>query len=130
MFKPKVASCLRKNSGHPHAGWHHAAIIDQLPYKSLPPPTVRQVVRPVRSVSQGAQPMSMQLSADVALRAALRIRINPPNRQSVPEITRDTGITAQASDHWRSQWQRQGQLLPASSMPTEQCSAAGRLAAV
>jgi len=74
--------------------------------------------------------MSMQLSADVALRAALRIRINPPNRQSVPEITRDTGITAQASDHWRSQWQRQGQLLPASSMPTEQCSAAGRLAAV
>jgi transposase-like protein len=56
--------------------------------------------------------------------------MSPPNRESVAEIARDTGIKAQTIYNWRSQWQRQGQLLPASSKPPEQWSAADKLAAV
>ncbi|MCP9834067.1 helix-turn-helix domain-containing protein [Cyanobium sp. Aljojuca 7A6] len=46
------------------------------------------------------------------------------------EIARDTGITAQTIYNWRSQWQKQGQLVPASTKPPEQWSAADKLAAV
>jgi hypothetical protein len=48
----------------------------------------------------------------------------------VAEIARDTGITAQTIYNWRSQWQKQGQLVPASAKPPEQWSAADKLAAV
>ena len=67
---------------------------------------------------------------DAALREAVRIRMSPPNRESVAEIARDTGITAQTIYNWRSQWKKQGQLVPASSRPPEQWSAADKLAAV
>ena len=72
----------------------------------------------------------MQPPYDATLREAVRLRMSPPNRESVAEIARDTGIKAQTIYNWRSQWQRQGQLLPASSKPPEQWSAADKLAAV
>jgi transposase-like protein len=49
----------------------------------------------------------MQPPYDAALREAVRLRMSPPNRESVAEIARDTGITAQTIDNWRSQWQKQ-----------------------
>jgi transposase-like protein len=72
----------------------------------------------------------MQPPYDDALREAVRIRMSPPNRKSVAEIARDTGITAQTIYNWRSQWQKQGLLVPASSKAPEQWSAADKLAAV
>ena len=72
----------------------------------------------------------MQPPYDAALREAVRIRMSPPNRESVAQIARDTGITAQTIYNWRSQWQKQGQLVPASPKPPEQWSAADKLAAV
>ena len=72
----------------------------------------------------------MQPPYDPALREAVRIRMSPPNRESVAEIARDTGITAQTIYNWRSRWQKQGQLVPASPRPPEQWSAADKLAAV
>ncbi len=74
--------------------------------------------------------MTMQPPYDDALRDAVRIRMSPPNRESVAQIARDTGITAQTIYKWRSQWQKQGQLVHASCKPPEQWSAADKLAAV
>jgi transposase-like protein len=72
----------------------------------------------------------MQSPYDAALWEAVRMRMSPPNRESVAEIARDTGITAQTIYNWRSQWQKQGQLVPATNRPPEQWSAADKLAAV
>lgn len=72
----------------------------------------------------------MQPPDDAVLREAVRIRMSPPNRESVAEIARDTGITAQTIYNWRSQWQKQGQLMPASAKPPEQWSVADKLSAV
>jgi len=72
----------------------------------------------------------MQPPYDAALREAVRIRMSPPNRESVAEIARDTGIRAQTIYNWRSQWQKRGQLVPASPKPPEQWSAADKLAAM
>ena len=74
--------------------------------------------------------MTMQPPYDAALREAVRIRMSPPNRESVAEIARDTGITAQTIYNWRRQWHKQGQLVPASPKPPEKWSAADKLAAV
>ena len=67
---------------------------------------------------------------DTAVRDAVRLRMSPPNRESVTEIARDTGITTQTLYNWRIQWQKQGQLVPATTRPPEQWSAADKLAAV
>jgi transposase-like protein len=48
--------------------------------------------------------------------------MSPPTRESVTEIARDTGIAAQTLYSWRSQWQKQGLLVPATSRPPEQWS--------
>ena len=72
----------------------------------------------------------MQSPYDAAQREAVRLRMSPPNRESVAEIARDTGIIAQTIYNWRSQWQKQGQLVPATNRPPEQWSAADKLAAV
>jgi transposase-like protein len=72
----------------------------------------------------------MQPPYDAALREAVRLRMSPPNRESVAEIARDTGITAQTIYSWRNRWKKQGQLVPATNRPPEQWSAADKLAAV
>jgi transposase-like protein len=56
--------------------------------------------------------------------------MSPPNRESVAEIARSTGITTQTLYNWRGQWQKQGQLVPATSKAPEQWAAADKLAAV
>jgi len=53
-----------------------------------------------------------------------------PNRESLAEITRDTGITVQTIYNWRSQWQKQDQMVPATKRSLEQWSIADNLAAV
>jgi len=67
---------------------------------------------------------------DQAMRAEIRNRMSPPNRESVAQIARDTGITTQTLYNWRSQWQKEGQLVPATAKPPEQWGAADKLAAV
>lgn len=74
--------------------------------------------------------MTMKPIYDQAVRAEIRKRMSPPNRESVAAIARSTGITSQTLYNWRSQWQKQGQLVPATSKPPEQWSAADKLAAV
>ena len=67
---------------------------------------------------------------DQAVRAEIRNRMSPPNRESVAQIARSTGITTQTLYNWRSQWQKEGQLVPATSKPPEQWGASDKLAAV
>ena len=67
---------------------------------------------------------------DAALRDAVRLRMSPPNGESVSAIARDTGIAVPTLYSWRSQWQKQGLLVPATSRPPEQWNAADKLAAV
>ena len=74
--------------------------------------------------------MTMKPTYDQAMRTEIRQRMSPPNRESVAEIARATGITSQTLYNWRSQWQKQGQLVPATSKPPEQWNAADKLAAV
>jgi transposase-like protein len=67
---------------------------------------------------------------DQAVRAEIRKRMSPPNRETVAEIARSTGITTQTLYNWRGQWQKQGQLVPATIKAPEQWAAADKLAAV
>ena len=53
-----------------------------------------------------------------------------PNHKSVAEIARSTGIAVPTIYNWRHQWQKEGQLVPASGKAPEQWSAADKLAAV
>lgn len=69
-------------------------------------------------------------SYDPALREQVRQRMSPPNRETVTEIARATGISRQTLYCWRAQWSQQGQLVPASNRPPEQWSAADKLSAV
>ena len=72
----------------------------------------------------------MQSPYDPELRAEIRQRMNPPNRESVAEIARSTGVNAQTLYRWRHRWKQEGQLVPASSKAPELWSAADKLAAV
>ncbi len=72
----------------------------------------------------------MQSPYDPELRAEIRQRMSPPNRESVAEIARSTGVNAQTLYSWRQRWKQEGQLVPATSKAPEQWSAADKLAAV
>jgi len=63
----------------------------------------------------------MQSPYDPALRAEIRQRMSPPNRESVAEIARSTGVNAQTLYSWRHRWKQEGQLVPAtrSLLPIE-----------
>lgn len=65
-----------------------------------------------------------------AVREQVLQRMSPPNRESVAEIARSTGIAVPTIYSWRHQWQKEGQLVPASGKAPEQWSAADKLAAV
>jgi transposase len=67
---------------------------------------------------------------DQTTRAAVRKRMTPPNRESVAQIARDTGITEQTLYNWRRSWQQQGDLVPATGKSAEQWSAAAKFAVV
>jgi transposase-like protein len=77
-----------------------------------------------------AQQTIMKPTDDAALRDSVRVRMSPPNRDSVSAISRDTGIAIPTLYSWRSQWQKQGLLVPATNRPPEQWSAVDKLAAV
>ena len=53
---------------------------------------------------------------DQTTRAAVRKRMSPPNRESVAQIARDTGITEQTLYNWRRSWQQQGDRGPATAV--------------
>jgi len=72
----------------------------------------------------------MKTTYDPAVRDQIRERMSPPNRESVAEIARSTGIAAPTLYSWRHRWKLEGQLVPASSKAPEQWSAADKLAAV
>jgi transposase-like protein len=65
-----------------------------------------------------------------AVREQVLQRMSPPNRESVAEIARSTGIAVPTLYSWRHRWQQEGLLVPASSKAPEQWSAAKKLAAV
>jgi transposase-like protein len=60
----------------------------------------------------------------------VRLRMSPPNSESVSAISLDTGIAIPTLYSWRSQWQKEGLLVPATNRPPEQWSAVDKLAAV
>jgi transposase len=72
----------------------------------------------------------MKTTYDPAVRDQIRERMSPPNRESVAEIARSTGIAAPTLYSWRHRWKLEGQLVPASSKAPELWSAADKLAAV
>jgi transposase-like protein len=67
---------------------------------------------------------------DAGVRELILKRMSPPNRESVAQIARDTGIHPRTLYGWRQLWQRQGQIVPASSKPSEKWSAADKFAVV
>lgn len=69
-------------------------------------------------------------SYDQELRETIRSRMSPPDRETVAEITRSTGITAQSLYNWRAHWQKQGLLVHATTKTPEQGSPAVQLASV
>ena len=72
----------------------------------------------------------MQSPYDPELRAEIRQRMSLPNRESVAEIARSTGVNAQTLYSWRLRWKQEGLLVPATSNAPEEWSAADKLAAV
>ena len=54
----------------------------------------------------------MQSPYDPALRAEIRQRMSPPNRESVAEIARSTGVNSQTLYSWRHRWKQEGKLAP------------------
>ncbi len=58
-------------------------------------PTTNKDVRPFRPIHQGAQTWLMPSPYDPELRAEIRQRMSPPNRESVADIARSTGVNAQ-----------------------------------
>lgn len=72
----------------------------------------------------------MQSPYDPELRAEIRQRMSPPNRESVAEIARSTGVNAHTLSSWRHRWKLEGQLVPATDKAPEQWSPADKLAAV
>lgn len=65
-----------------------------------------------------------------AVKADVRRRMSPPNRQSVVEIARELGIHAITLYKWRKAWRIQGEVVPASEKEAESWSAADKFTVV
>ena len=65
-----------------------------------------------------------------AVKADVRRRMSPPNRQSVVEIARELGIHAITLYKWRKAWRLQGEVVPASEKEAESRSAADKFTVV
>jgi len=50
----------------------------------------------------------------LAVQADVRKRMSPPNRQDVPQISKELGIHQSTLYKWRSNWRLQGEVVPAS----------------
>jgi transposase-like protein len=64
------------------------------------------------------------------VKADVRRRMSPPNRQSVVEIARELGIHAITLYKWRKAWRLQGEVVPASEKEAESWSAADKFTVV
>jgi transposase-like protein len=65
-----------------------------------------------------------------AVKADVRRRMSPPNRQSVVEIARELGIHAITLYKWRKAWRLQGEVVPASEKEAEGWRAADKFTVV
>ena len=65
-----------------------------------------------------------------AVKADVRRRMSPPNRQSVVEIARELGIHAITLYKWRKAWRLQGEVVPASEKEAESWSAGDKFTVV
>ena len=65
-----------------------------------------------------------------AVKADVRHRMSPPNRQSVVEIARELVIHAITLYKWRKGWRLQGEVVPASEREAESWSAADKFTVV
>jgi len=65
----------------------------------------QQTCPPCLTDPPGAKPCVMQSPYSPALRAEIRQRISSPNRESVAEIARSTGVNAQTLNSWHHRWE-------------------------
>ena len=49
-----------------------------------------------------------------AVQADVHKRMSPPNRQDVPQISKELGIHQSTLYKWRSNWRLEGEVVPAS----------------
>ncbi|WP_254934929.1 transposase [Cyanobium sp. WAJ14-Wanaka] len=65
-----------------------------------------------------------------AVRADVRRRMSPPQRQSVARISKELGIHILTLYRWRRTWRLQGEVVPASEREPEAWSAADKFTVV
>ena len=65
-----------------------------------------------------------------AIKADVRRRMSPPQRQSVAQISAELGIHVVTLYNWRKAWRLQGEVVPASEKEPEGWSAADRFTVV
>ena len=65
-----------------------------------------------------------------AVKADVRRRMSPPNRQNVVDIAQELGIHAITLYKWRKAWRLQGEVVPASEKEAESWSAADKFTVV
>ncbi len=66
----------------------------------------------------------------LAVQADVRKRMSPPNRQDVPQISKELGIHRSTLYQWRSNWRLQGEVVPASEKAPDRWSAADKFTVV
>jgi transposase-like protein len=66
----------------------------------------------------------------LAVQADVRKRMSPPNRQDVPQISKELGIHRSTLYQWRSNWRLQGEVVPASEKDPDSWSAADKFTVV
>ena len=65
-----------------------------------------------------------------AVQADVRKRMSPPNRQDVPQISKELGIHRSTLYNWRKLWRLQGEVVPASEKDPDRWSAADKFTVV
>jgi transposase-like protein len=65
-----------------------------------------------------------------AIKADVRRRMSPPNRESVARISEETGIHAATLYLWRKGWRLVGEVVPASQKDPEDWGAADKIMVV
>ena len=66
----------------------------------------------------------------LAVQADVRKRMSPPNRQDVPQISKELGIHQSTLYKWRSNWRLQGEVVPESEKDPDRWSAADKFTVV
>jgi hypothetical protein len=66
----------------------------------------------------------------LAVQAHVRKRMSPPNRQDVPQISKELGIHRSTLFQCRSNWWLQGEVMPASEKDLDSWSAADKFTVV